>query len=209
MKQFRDIQNGLDGWEDLILSCGWENLIITRASGLPQELLGKSLDEIGAYYGETQCETLARLLISCGGDATVLIKGMDLYDVEKIICYPKTLIGSDSLYSDGATHPRRSGTFPRIIKEYVKQKNILSIEQAIHKMTGLAADTFRIPMRGKLKTGNVADVLIFDPEIFKDYAGYLSPDKACEGVSYLWVNGQCLIREGIFQNVAAGEVLRI
>lgn len=205
----RDVENGMEGWEDLIRSCGWENLVITRAPGAPPGTEGKSLEELGAWHGCSRIEALARLLVICGGDVSILIRGMSGDDVDRIICHPKTLVGSDSLYSEGATHPRRSGTFPKIIREYVKQRKILSLETAVYKMTGMAADVFRIPGRGRLKAGNAADILIFDPETFSDPADYFSPNRICSGAAYLWMNGRCIIRQGVPDDLAAGKVLRI
>lgn len=204
-----DIQNGLPGWEDLAASCGWENLIITRAAGAPEELPGRSLSVIAEKKGRSEFDCLADLLVESRGDVSVVIRGMDPKEVRQIICNPDTLIGSDSLYCEGVTHPRKSGTFPKIIREYVCEKEIFSIEQAIHKMTGKAAETFGISGRGKLRSGYAADVAVFQTRMFLDKADYLHPDKPAEGLSHLFINGRWVIKNGSIQDLPAGRILHI
>ena len=105
-------------------------------------------------------------------------------------------------------HPRAYGTFPRILRKYVRDERALTLEDAIRKFTGLAAQQMRLVDRGVLKCGMWADVVVFDPEIIRDLATYEQPNQLSEGMEYVLVNGVLVISEGKMTGALPGKVLR-
>ena len=105
-------------------------------------------------------------------------------------------------------HPRMYGTFPRKLSEYVRKRNIISIEQAVHSSTGLTAVTFGIKDRGVVREGAFADLVIFDPATITDNASYLEPTLLPSGIQSVFVNGQVVIENGQYNGKLVGSVLK-
>ena len=110
-------------------------------------------------------------------------------DVERVMAHPRTMIGSDGLPHDRHPHPRLWGTFPRVLAHYWRQRRLFTLEQAVHKMTGLTARNFRIHDRGLLRVGHQADVVVFDPQRIQDTATYDHPIQTSLGLTAVYVNG--------------------
>ncbi|MCY1370465.1 D-aminoacylase [compost metagenome] len=110
-------------------------------------------------------------------------------DVERVIAHPLTMIGSDGLPHDRHPHPRLWGAFPRVFARYWRQRKLFTLEQAVHKMTGMTARNLRIADRGLLRVGTMADVVVFDPETITDTATYDQPLGVSEGIERVFVNG--------------------
>jgi N-acyl-D-amino-acid deacylase len=117
-------------------------------------------------------------------------------DVERVIAHPLTMIGSDGLPHDRHPHPRLWGAFPRVFARYWRERRLFTLEQAVHKMTGLSARNFRIADRGVLKADAMADVVVFDPERIADTATYDRPINASLGITAVFVNGRLAYRGG-------------
>ncbi len=128
---------------------------------------------------------------------------MDENDVRSILSFPLTMIGSDGLPHDKHPHPRLWGTFPRILGHYVREVRLFSLENAIHKMTGLTAARFGLADRGLLREGYAADLVLFDAARIRDTATYENPISAAEGISAVFVNGQPAL-----DGARAGRLLR-
>ena len=136
---------------------------------------------------------------------------MDEKDVENIMKHPLTMIASDGrlvVPGDGHPHPRWYGTFPRVLGHFVREKKILSLEEAVYKMSLLPAQTIGIKNRGLIKKGMYADITIFDKNTIIDKATFESPHQYSEGIYYVLVNGEIAIDNGEFKNIKAGVVLR-
>jgi N-acyl-D-aspartate/D-glutamate deacylase len=135
---------------------------------------------------------------------------MDDADIERIMADSVTMIGSDGIPSLGGskTHPRMTGTFPRVLGRYVREKGVLSLENAIRKMTALPAQTFRLKNKGLLKQGLDADITLFDPATVSDTGTYQDPFQPPAGVPYVLVNGQIAVDQGRFIGADSGRVLR-
>ena len=103
-------------------------------------------------------------------------------DVERVIAHPRTMIGCDGLPHDRHPHPRLWGAFPRVFARYWRERRLFSLEQAVHKMTGMTARNFRIADRGLLRAGAMADVVVFDPQRIADTATYDRPISASVGI---------------------------
>lgn len=127
-------------------------------------------------------------------------------DVDRILTHPLAMIGSDGLPHDRFPHPRLWGAFPRVWAHYGRERGLLTLEQAVHKMTGLTARRFGLKDRGQLRVGAAADLLLFDAERLQDRADYGQPLQPAEGIAAVWVNGE-LALDGGTALARAGRVL--
>jgi N-acyl-D-amino-acid deacylase len=164
---------------------------------------GRSLFDL-ARERNVPPEELARQLQPGGA----IYFAMDEADVGRIICHPLSMIGSDGLAHDVRPHPRLWGTFPRVLGHYVRERKLLSLELAVHKMTGLSARRFGLVKRGLLAPGNFADLVVFDPYTVLDRASFDEPTLVSSGIDSVWVNGQLACEGGASRNTHAGRVLR-
>ncbi len=145
------------------------------------------------------------------GGASCVFFAMDEGDVERIMQHPQTMIASDGRLvapGMGHPHPRWYGTFPRVLGRYVRERSILSLPEAIHKMTQLPAAAMGLPDRGLIEIGKKADIVLFDPETVADKATFEAPHQYPEGIPYVIVNGQLAVKNGEFQGLKAGKILR-
>jgi N-acyl-D-amino-acid deacylase len=132
---------------------------------------------------------------------------MDGADVDRVIAHPRSMIGSDGLPNDRHPHPRLWGAFPRVLAHYWRERGLLTLEQAVHKMTGLTARNFRLEGRGLLRPGGFADITVFDPARVADTATYAEPARISAGITAVYVNGQLAYREQAQVLARAGRVL--
>jgi N-acyl-D-amino-acid deacylase len=132
---------------------------------------------------------------------------MDEADVQRILAFPDTMIGSDGLPHDAAPHPRLWGTFPRVLGHYARDVGLFSLETAVHKMTGLTAKTFGLEDRGLIKQGMAADITLFDAKSVGDAATFEVPIQAAPGINTVIVNGQIAWRDGHTTGAHCGRVL--
>ncbi|MBE9490567.1 MAG: D-aminoacylase [Bacteroidetes bacterium] len=178
------------------------------------ELEGKTLKYWCEKKGiEPSIENGADLVIEAqvNGGASCVFHAMDEKDVERIMQHPQTMIASDGRLVKpgmGHPHPRWYGTFPRVLGRYVREKGIISLPQAIYKMTKLPAATLGLKDRGLIKEKMKADIVIFDPKTIIDKATFENPHQYPEGINFVIINGEFSIDKGIFQHVKAGEVLK-
>lgn len=164
---------------------------------------GKSLQSIADSWGLDLQEAAQRLMP--GG---AIYFGMAAEDVERVLCHPLAMIGSDGLPHDARPHPRLWGTFPRVLGHYCRDKNLMSLEMAVHKMTGLPAARFGLKRRGTLAVGHAADLVLFDPLTIRDSATYEQPIQPPAGIEVVLVNGQLAVWRGAHvPGVRAGQRL--
>jgi N-acyl-D-amino-acid deacylase len=133
---------------------------------------------------------------------------MDESDVRRILTFPKTMIGSDGMPHDEHPHPRLWGTFPRVLGHYSRDEQLFSLENAVHKMSGLAADELALPSRGRIEPGFAADLVLFDPADVSDRATFAEPRARSAGVERVWVNGQLAFADGELRHTGAGQVVK-
>lgn len=179
-----------------------------------KELEGKTMHDWAILEGlEPTVENGAELTIRAqlnGGTGTIY-HAMDEKDVENILRHPMTMIGSDGRLSqpgDGHPHPRAYGTFPRVLGLYVREKKVLPLQVAIHKMTGLSAARLGLKDRGLIKEGYIADLTIFDPETIIDKSTFTDPHQYPEGIPYVLIGGKFAVENGVFLKAPIGKVIR-
>jgi N-acyl-D-amino-acid deacylase len=118
------------------------------------------------------------------------------------------MVGSDGLPHDAFPHPRLWGAFPRVLGHYARGRGLFSLETAVHKMTGLPADRFRLAGRGRIAEGAAADLVVFDPARVADAATFAAPKTAAAGIDSVYVNGALAWHDGRPTAARAGRVLR-
>ncbi|MDP6903431.1 MAG: amidohydrolase family protein [Verrucomicrobiota bacterium] len=179
-----------------------------------RKLEGKTLHDWAIMKGlEPIPENGAELVMEAiqKGGASCIYHVLDEKDVERIMKHPLTMIGSDGRLTEpgsGHPHPRWYGAFPRVLGHYVREKGVLTLEEAIRKMTSLPAMRVGLKQRGQIKPGHYADLVIFDPKKIIDKATFTDPHQYPEGIHYVFINGIAAIAKGKFLNQRTGEVLR-
>ena len=168
----------------------------------------QELTDIMADFGtDSAGEAVIRVLQEA--DSGVILRFGSEEDLIEIMQHPTVSIACDcDAVPEGArVHPRYWGTFPKVLGEYVREKQALSLEQAIYKMTWLPAKTIGITDRGLLKPGMAADITVFDPQTVIDHATYENPTARPVGINYVIVNGEFALSEGVVSGANSGEVL--
>jgi len=180
-----------------------------------QPLVGKTLAQLANAQGKDPMDALFDLLIEDGAFTRGLSFGMDEADIVLGLQQPWVSIDNDyegtspdGLLGKDYAHPRAYGTFPRILRKYVREENKLTLEDAIRKFSALPAQRMRLGDRGVLKVGLWADVVIFDPNTVRDRATFESPNQLAEGMEYVLVNGVPVIANGKMTGALPGKVLR-
>jgi N-acyl-D-amino-acid deacylase len=174
-----------------------------------KSLIGRYAHEVASERGQTLLECATDINESEGGAVTVVGFGMCQEDVDFVLRHPQTMVGSDGIESDvGEPHPRVYGTFARVLGEYVRERGVLSLEQAVHKMTGRSAAKFRLTDRGEIAVGRFADIVVFDPEKIADVATYQKPRQHPVGIDHVLINGRLAVEGGAQRDVRPGRVLR-
>ncbi|MBW1684464.1 MAG: D-aminoacylase [Deltaproteobacteria bacterium] len=174
-----------------------------------KSLIGRYAHEVASERGQTLLECAKDINESEAGAVTVVGFGMCQEDVDLVLRNPRTMIGSDGIESDvGEPHPRVYGTFARVLGEYVRERTVVSLEQAVHKMTGQSAAKFRLTDRGEIAVGRFADIVVFDPETIADVATYEKPRQHPVGIDYVLINGRLAVEGGAQRDVRPGRVLR-
>ncbi len=178
-------------------------------------LQGKRLSEVAKLWNKDPIDTLFDLMIEDDAFTSVAVFGMSEPDVVLALQQPWVAVDNDS---SGASpegilgrehpHPRAYGTFPRILRKYVREEKKLSLEDAIRKFSALAAQRMRLTDRGVLKAGMWADVVVFDPATIRDAATFENPNQLAQGMDYVLVNGVPVVAEGKMTGALPGKVLR-
>jgi dihydroorotase/N-acyl-D-amino-acid deacylase len=186
---------------------------MARVDRMP-ELQGKPLFDWAIERGlMPTAETGAELILEAlrHGGATAIYHLMDEDDVRRIMRHPQTMIASDGqliVPGEGQPHPRSYGTYPRVLGRYVREAHVLTLQLAIHKMTGMPADRLGLRDRGRIAEGSHADIVVFDPATITDRATYQAPHQYPEGVEYVVVNGAVTVEAGRMTEARAGRLLR-
>ena len=178
-------------------------------------LQGKRLSEVAAMWKEDAIDALCDILIKDHAFTMVAVFGMDEKDVALALKQPWVSVDNDSegTAPDGPLgtehpHPRAYGTFPRVVRKYVREEHLLTLEEAVRKFTALPAGRMRLTDRGVLKAGLAADVVVFDAEKLRDLATFEEPNQLSVGMEWVLVNGVPVVAEGKLTGKLPGKVLR-
>ena len=190
-----------------------KNVVVSRCDAVPSAV-GKNLSELTERRGvnatvENAADTLLGILEQ--DDCRGVFHAMSDQDVDRIIRHPAAMIASDGeipVFGRNAPHPRSYGTFARVLSEYVRNRRLLTVEQAVRKMALLPAQRLKLADRGLLKEGMKADLAVFDPARVRDAATYENPHQYAEGFSRVIVNGVVVFEDGRMTTARPGRVLR-
>jgi N-acyl-D-amino-acid deacylase len=185
---------------------GPEDIIFNSSRGHP-EYVGKTLAQIAVMRKTSNAKTLMDLLAEPGGSGSgIVARGMADRDVERLIQWPFANVCSDG--TSAGLHPRGYGSFAKVLGPYVRDKKLFPVEEAVRKMTSLAAANAGLPNRGRIAPGYFADLVLFDPATVADRADFGRAQEQAVGVQTVWVNGQVVFQDGKPANVFAGRSLR-
>lgn len=175
---------------------------------------GKSISEINIMLGrkrnaKEEAETIMDMIMK--GGAQMVYHTMNEIDVKRIMAYPFNMVGADAgvpIPGKGMPHPRAYGTNARVLGKYVREEKVISLEEAIRRMTSLAAQKFQLKNRGLLKEGMAADIVVFDERTIQDKADFKNPHQYSEGMKYIFVNGVEEVHNGMITGSRSGQALR-
>lgn len=207
-KMKKDIANGIEGWDNFIEFAGIDQIFVTSVkTEKNKDTIGKSLLEIGKMRGKDPLDATFDLL----KEEENAVGMVDFYGLEEhIIGFMKRdeqNVCTDGLLA-GKPHPRVYGSFPKILGRYVRELNVLTIEEAVYKMTKKAATSFSIKDRGELKEGYFADIVIFDKDTVSGCDDFINSMQYPTGIDYVIINGNCVVEEGKYNKIKAGKVLK-
>ncbi len=201
-------------WANTTESGHWDKVQIGVCRGRP-EMQGKTVLELALVAGKHPIEWVIDTLADTGGYVSAVNFAMGAQDIERVLRYPFTSVGSDGVGArpDGPggkdlVHPRAYGTFPRVFKEYVRNQRILTEEEAVRRMTSLPASRMGISDRGTIRIGAYADLVAYDPDTIGDTATFNVPHQFAQGIKLVVINGTVALHDSAFTDTLAGRVLR-
>jgi N-acyl-D-aspartate/D-glutamate deacylase len=213
----REIQTGSPGWWNIIEAAGgWNGVVLANARNPANaKYNGMRIPDIARAMGKSEADAAWDLVLEGQGRVMAIYHMMSEPDVETALRFPWTSIGSDAgaalTASEGddlgLPHPRAYGNHVRVISRYVKERKVISLEEAVRKMTSWPATRMRLANRGSIKEGQWADVTIFDLNTLDDRATYEQPTLYPTGIEYVLVNGAVTIERGRHTGAKAGKVL--
>jgi len=206
-----------DKWENLMYDAGTSDnlLLVGFENDSLRHYTGKTLTEVAKIHGKSPEETAIDLVIADGSRVGTVYFLMSEENVKKQIALPYMSFGSDAasmtpegVFLNSSTHPRSYGNFSRLLGKYVRDEQIISIEEAVRKLTSLPASNLKIKKRGSLTKGYFADVAIFNPETIQDHATFVEPHQLSTGMIHVFVNGEQVLKDGVHTGATPGRVVR-
>jgi len=195
---------------------GFESMLISHVNNKKnRQLVGKYIQKLAEESKQDPYEFACDLLISEGGSISIFGFGMGKENTELVLKHPLVMLCSDGRamapygsLNSGMPHPRNYGAFPRFLRMYVREKELLTLPEAIRKMSSMPAKKMGLKKRGSIIKGNYADIVIFDFHTISDKATYVEPKQYPEGIKYVIVNGKIVIDHGKHTGELAGKVLQ-
>lgn len=204
-----DIYDPYEKWENPIKNMGLDKFLIVGARNL-KELVGKTIADYAKEKGMDEIEAYAYAIVKTQGEIIDIRFAISEDNIEMLYRHPSCMVGTDGLYMTGynLSHPRSFGTFPRFLSRFVRDKGILSLEEAIHRITAMPAKVYNIHGKGQVKVGMDADLTIFDYKTLVDHADYLNPFSENQGIKAVFVGGELALKDNVIQDVRNGMIIR-
>jgi len=209
----KDWQESRNEWEDRGGMRDWTDLLITDCVPRP-DVQGKNIAEIAEEEGKDPLESVFDLIVISEGQVECVCFGQLEDNVRILMRHPLVVIGSDGdarapygVLSRGKPHPRYYGTFPRVLGHYVREEKVLSLVEAVKKMTSITTERFGLSDRGVIREGAWADLVLFNAQTIADRATYTDPHQYPDGIPYVIVNGVVVIEQGEHTGALPGQVL--
>ena len=211
-----EITTTTNEWENLMLAAGSEGtLLVEFKNPALREYTGQTLADVAEQRGTSIPDTIMDLVIEDGSRVQVVYFLMSEENIKQQLKLPWVSFSSDAgsmapegVFLNNSTHPRAYGNFARLLGKYVRDEKIISLEEAIRKMTSLPASNLRIQGRGQLSPGYFADIVVFDPTAIQDHATYEEPHQYATGMHHVWVNGTRVLADGDHTGAMPGRVVR-
>ena len=212
-----EISTPTDEWENLYLMAGGAENMVLAGFKNPElkPLTGKTLAEVASERGTPPIETMMDLVVEDGSRVGTIYFIMSEENIRKKIARPWMSFGSDAessapegVFLLSTTHPRAYGNFARLLGKYVRDEQVISLQEAVRRLTSLPASNLKIADRGALKEQYFADVVVFDPETIQDHATFAEPQQYATGVQHVIVNGVQVLRDGEHTGATPGRFVR-
>lgn len=216
-KALDEMRKPSDKWENLLLMAGSPDrvLLLGFANDSLKQLTGKTLADVAKVYGKSPEETAMDLVIADSTRVSTAYFMMSEENIKRQIALPYLSFGSDAespategVFLKSSTHPRAYGNVARLLGKYVRDEKVISLEDAIRKLTSLPASNLKIEKRGLLAPGYYADVAIFDPQKIQDHATFEKPHQYSTGMVHVLVNGTAVLKDGEHTGARPGRVVR-
>lgn len=213
VEQFRrEVSRLYEDWDNYAITLGWDRIFISGVTKKENEVfLGKSVSQGAKEFGfEDEAAFAAFLLHGEDGKVTIINRSMHQDDIDTVAKLPYSLVISDSIYGDSKTpHPRMYGAFPKIIREYVMERGIYTLEEGVKRMTSLPAGRVGLKDRGCILEGYYGDINIFRPEEFRDRADYSHSARLPQGLHCCILNGEVVVKDDVVLKKERGRNVRI
>ena len=211
-----EITTTTNEWENLMLAAGSEGtLLVEFKNPALREYTGQTLADVAEQRGTSIPDTIMDLVIEDGSRVQVVYFLMSEENIKQQLKLPWVSFSSDAgsmapegVFLNNSTHPRAYGNFARLLGKYVRDEKVISLEEAIRKLTSLPASNLRIQGRGQLSPGYFADIVVFDPTAIQDHATYEEPHQYATGMHHVWVNGTRVLADGDHTLAMPGRVVR-
>jgi N-acyl-D-amino-acid deacylase len=213
----REMATPSDAWENLYLLAGSPERIVLASFNKPalRPLIGKTLAEVAALRGTSPEDTIMDLVVEDDSRVGVIYFVMTEENLRKQFARPWVCLDSDAaslapegVFLQSGIHPRAYGAFARFLAIYVREEQIMSLEEGIRRLTALPAEILQLDRRGALKTGYFADLAIFDPATIQDHATFEQPHQYATGMMHVFVNGTQVLKDGEHTGAKPGQVVR-
>jgi len=192
----------------------WDKVLVAHSPNWV-EIEGLTVAEIAEQRGAAPYETVLDILLETEARVSIIHFGMKEENLRAVLCHPAVMIGSDASarapqgpLGEGKPHPRGYGAFPRVLGKYAREEGVLSLPEAVRKMSGLPAERLGLADRGRLAQGMKADVALFHPDTVRDKATYTEPHQYPIGIEYVFVNGQVVVGPKGHTGALPGQILR-
>jgi len=214
----REIRTPGDDWESLYELTGFDPervLLIGFKNPSLKPLTGKTLGEVARLRGTSPEETMIDLVIEDQSRVVTAYFLMTEENIRRNIAWPYTMFGSDEgAYSPQGVfllsnaHPRAYGNFARLFAKYVRDDKVITVAEAVRRLTSLPADMLRLKERGRLAVGQYADIVVFDPATIQDHATFDAPHQLATGVSDVFINGVAVLKDGAHTGATPGRFVK-